>query len=75
MLEKIKTLADEAVALQNKDRMDAALREISALCESGGVMDFEQFEAAEKAQHDAGKFPLPPATAPEKAAAKKAAKK
>lgn len=32
MLEKIKRLADEAVALQNKLRMEAALREISALC-------------------------------------------
>jgi len=31
MYEKIKQLADEAVALQNKNRMDAALREISAL--------------------------------------------
>lgn len=32
MYQQIKKLADEAVALQNKDRMDAALREISALC-------------------------------------------
>lgn len=34
---EIKKLADEALALQNKDRMDAALREISALCEQAGV--------------------------------------
>jgi hypothetical protein len=33
MYEKIKQLADEAVVLQNKDRMDASLREISALCD------------------------------------------
>lgn len=33
MYQKIKQLADEAVALQNKDRMDAALREISAMCD------------------------------------------
>ena len=32
MYEQIKRLADEALALQNKDSMDAALREISALC-------------------------------------------
>lgn len=33
MLNKIKELADEAIALQNKDRMDAALREIRTMCE------------------------------------------
>jgi hypothetical protein len=33
MYEQIKKLADEALALQNKDRMDAALREISTLCD------------------------------------------
>jgi hypothetical protein len=32
MYQKIKALADEAIALQNKTRMDAVLREISALC-------------------------------------------
>jgi hypothetical protein len=50
---KIKQLADEALALQNKGRMDAALREISALCaESGQVQlaemtaePFEEFKA------------------------------
>lgn len=34
MYQKIKELADEALALQNKVRMDAVLREISALCEA-----------------------------------------
>jgi DNA-binding SARP family transcriptional activator len=33
MYEQIKQLADDALAVQNKDRMDAALREISALCD------------------------------------------
>lgn len=33
MLNKIKALADEAIALQNKNRMDEVLREISALCD------------------------------------------
>jgi hypothetical protein len=33
MYQQIKKLADEALALQNKDRMDAALREISGLCD------------------------------------------
>jgi hypothetical protein len=32
MYTKIKQLADDAIALQNKDRMDAALREISEVC-------------------------------------------
>lgn len=32
MLNKIKELADEAVKLQNKNRMDEVLREISAMC-------------------------------------------
>lgn len=35
MYQQIKQLADDALAIQNKDRMDAALREISALAESG----------------------------------------
>lgn len=33
MYEKIKQLADHALAVQNKNGMDAALREISALCD------------------------------------------
>tara|TARA_R110000868_G_scaffold59182_2_gene181764 strand:+ start:264 stop:479 length:216 start_codon:yes stop_codon:yes gene_type:complete len=32
MYEQIKKLADDAIKLQNKDRMDAALREIGAMC-------------------------------------------
>lgn len=32
MHKKIKALADEALELQNKDRMDEALREIVAIC-------------------------------------------
>lgn len=61
MYEKIKTLADEALALQNKDRMDAVLREISAMCETANVpqanapMDAEQFEEAELLQHHGAK--------------------
>lgn len=39
MLKKIKALADEAIALQNKNRMDEVLREISKLCEE--LMEFE----------------------------------
>mgnify|MGYP001615883606 CR=1 FL=1 len=38
MYQQIKQLADEALALQNKDRMDATLRQISALCSPGAVM-------------------------------------
>lgn len=37
MYVQIKQLADEAVALQNKVRMDAVLREISALCADAPV--------------------------------------
>jgi len=33
MITKIKQLADEALKLQNKNRMDEVLREISAMCE------------------------------------------
>ncbi|MGB8345424.1 MAG: hypothetical protein WCD86_11100 [Ktedonobacteraceae bacterium] len=32
MITKIKQLADEAIQLQNKNRMDEVLREISAMC-------------------------------------------
>lgn len=35
MYQQIKHVADEALALQNKDRMDAALRDISALANAG----------------------------------------
>jgi hypothetical protein len=58
MHQEIKKLADEALALQNKNQMEAALREISALCELAATvapepapMDAEQFEAAEAVQH------------------------
>lgn len=37
MYQQIKQLADEALALQNKDQMDAALREISARCHAADV--------------------------------------
>ena len=33
MIIKIKQLADEAIKLQNKNRMDEVLREISAMCD------------------------------------------
>lgn len=33
IITSVKQLADKAIALQNKDRMDATLREISALCD------------------------------------------
>lgn len=63
MYQRIKQLADEAVALQNKLRMEAALREISAICDvevippekAPKAMDAEQFEAAELAQHQAAR--------------------
>lgn len=32
MYEQIKQIADEAIKVQNKDKMDAALREIRGLC-------------------------------------------
>jgi hypothetical protein len=38
MYQEIKRLADEAIALQNKLQMEAALRQISALCVPGAVM-------------------------------------
>lgn len=58
MYRKIKALADEAIALQNKVRMDEVLREISEMCGKANLVDCapvgmnaEQFEAAELAQH------------------------
>ena len=36
MYKEIQRLAEEALALQNKDRMEAALRKISALCDQDG---------------------------------------
>ncbi len=75
MYQRIKKLADEAVALQNKLQMEAALREISALCDAPPAMDAEQFEAAELAQHQAGHSPAFPLPARVKAPGAKAAKK
>jgi hypothetical protein len=45
MYQQIKQLADDALALQNKDRMEAAMREISALCSKA---DEQQPESALK---------------------------
>jgi hypothetical protein len=42
MYQQIKQLADDALALQNKDRMDAALRDISALCDDAATAQPEQ---------------------------------
>jgi hypothetical protein len=46
MYQQIKQLADEALALQNKDRMDAALRDISALAKAGHARECAFQEAA-----------------------------
>lgn len=66
MYQRIKTLADEALALQNKGRMEVTLREISAWCAAEiqsfyvpQAMDGEQFEAAELAQHREARFSGP----------------
>lgn len=55
MYNQIKQLADEAIALQNKDRMEAALREIASIAyrESGKTM----FEDARIAKN--GSEPCP----------------
>jgi hypothetical protein len=53
--ERIKKVADEALALQNKLYMEGALRAVSALCTEAMAMDADQFEAAELAQHEAAK--------------------
>lgn len=42
MYEQIKKLADEALAIQNKDRMDAALRQIGAMCDQAAEQQPEQ---------------------------------
>lgn len=44
MYQKIKELADEAIALQNKTRMDEVLREISGMCESRNQSICEQLK-------------------------------
>lgn len=45
MLQKIKELADKAIAVQNKDAMNAALREISAMTEKLSVNEQDQRDA------------------------------
>ncbi len=68
MYQEIKKMADDALALQNKDGMDSTLREISVLCgqlhdaellasDPAGLrpMNAEKFEAAELAQFQAAK--------------------
>ena len=45
MYKEIQRLAEEALALQNKDRMEAALRKISALCDQAAE---QQPESAPK---------------------------
>jgi hypothetical protein len=51
MYERIKQLADEAIALQNKQVMDVTLRDISAICATAMSMSAEQFEADALATH------------------------
>ena len=52
MYQQIKHLADNALALQNKDRMDAALREISTLCDHAAEQQPEQPKQRGKKQAD-----------------------
>jgi hypothetical protein len=42
MYQKIKEMADAAIKLQNKDKMDSTLREISAMCQVQ-LDNFESF--------------------------------
>lgn len=42
MYQQIKQLADDALALQNKDRMDSALRQIGAMCDQAAEQPPEQ---------------------------------
>ncbi|MGZ5799289.1 MAG: hypothetical protein ACXWJZ_01490 [Burkholderiaceae bacterium] len=50
MYSRIKQLADEALAIQNKDKMDAALREISAICDMPDETNY-LLDSAENAKH------------------------
>lgn len=60
MYTKIKQVADEAIALQNKDRMDKALREISCLCNPvGKVEQIEGLEAMMPAQQGHAVYDAP----------------
>ena len=52
MYEQIKKLADEALAIQNKDRMDTALREISTLCDQAAEQQTVQNKQRGKKQDD-----------------------
>ena len=47
MYKQIKQLADDALALQNKDSMDAALRKVSAMCDQAATEQPEQPAAKE----------------------------
>lgn len=49
MLQKIKELADKAIALQNKDAMDAALREIIGICHHADIVGTIWMKTAERA--------------------------
>lgn len=60
MYQRIRRLADDAIALQNKNAMDAALREIRVICD--GSMNAEQFEVAETVQHQTRNDPPPVVT-------------
>lgn len=63
MYKQIKNLADEAIEVQNKDRMDAALREISALCTGTSIV--EQLESADGAALiGVAELPVPNSPAP-----------
>ena len=53
MYQQIKQLADEALAQQNKDRMDAALRGISALCDQAAEQQPEQHGTVQAYQQPA----------------------
>jgi hypothetical protein len=66
MYQEIKRLADEAIALQNKDRMDAVLRQISALCTPGAVMLIDGEYRTSVRPMDAGEFPFEAADLAEK---------
>lgn len=55
MITKIKQLADEAIKLQNKSRMDEVLREISAMCEVKKEVPVKPKQADKVVPHNAPK--------------------
>jgi len=67
MYQKIKAIADEALRVQNKDRMDSALHEISLLCleqmqhvdETVIAMPMSQFGLREDAPVESDSVPVP----------------